>query len=308
VIDIPALPASPKYDSSVVKTKVASLDTQHILMDGEQSFLASQGGDFELSNLASQEYQMKSILVSQGGDLIKADVSETMVENNTVTMNNMTSEHLSHLVLQHEAKLLEKDKQLAVIGQQIMERQGEIEKLKWEVATSEESNTQMLGIVGDFETTIAQLINEKERENVAYLMEREKAEDERNQILGDLQDVKRAFKDLNKKYERTKDVINAFKSNEDKLKVSVTELCARFKKGEERYDLLKTHAETKLEEANKKLGEVKHCKAAEIAKLTALLRKAEMGVSSLEKQVDQKNQENQELTIICDELIAKVGN
>ena len=53
---------------------------------------------------------------------------------------------------------------------------------------------------------------------------------------------------------------------------------------------------------------MKHCKAAEIAKLTALLRKAEMGVSSLEKQVDQKNQENQELTIICDELIAKVGN
>ena len=130
---------------------------------------------------------MKSILVSQGGDLIKADESETMVENNTVTMNNMTSEHLSQLVLQHEAKLLEKDRHLAVIGQQIMERQGEIEKLKWEVATSEESNTQMLGIVGDFETTIAQLINEKERENVAYQMEREKAEEERSQILGDLQ-------------------------------------------------------------------------------------------------------------------------
>ena len=103
-------------------------------------------------------------------------------------------------------------------------------------------------------------------------------------------------------------MINAFKSNEDKLKVSVTELCARFKKGEERYDLLKTHAETKLEEANKKLGEVKHGKAAEIAKLTALLRKAEMGVSSLEKQVEQKSRENQELTTICDELIAKVGN
>merc|ERR1712179_579936 len=145
-------------------------------------------------------------------------------------------------------------------------------------------------------------------DNVACQIERGKAEEERNQILGDLQDVKRAFKDLHKKYERTKEVINALKSNEDNLKASVTNLSTRFKKGEERYDLLKTHAETKLEEANKKLGEVKHSKAAEIAKLTALLRKAEMGVSSLEKQVDQKNRENQELTTICDELIAKVGN
>merc|ERR1711936_788183 len=182
---------------------------------------------------------------------------ESMMEN-TCSVNNMTSEHLSQLVLQHEAKLLEKDKQLAAIGQQILERQ--------------------------------------------------KAEEERNQTLGDLQDVKRAFKDLHKKYERTKEVINALKSNEDNLKAKVTDLSTRFKKGEERYNLLKTHAETKLEEANKKLGEVKHSKAAEIAKLTALLRKAEIGVTSLEKQVDQKNRENQELTTICDELIAKVGN
>ena len=112
---------------------------------------------------------------------------------------------------------------------------------------------------------------------------------------------------MQRKYERTKEVINAFKSNEDVLKSNVTDLVNRFKKGEERYDVLKTHAETKLEEANKKLGEVKQSKAAEIAKLTALLRKAEIEVSSLEKQVEQKSKENQELTTICDDLIAKVG-
>ena len=122
-----------------------------------------------------------------------------------------------------------------------------------------------------------------------------------------MQAVERAFKDLNKKYERTKEVINVFKSNEDVLKTTVTGLCARYKKGEERYDLLKTHAETKLGEANTRLGDVKQSRAAEIAKLTALLRKAEMGVASLERQVEQKNRENQELTTICDDLISKVG-
>ena len=102
-------------------------------------------------------------------------------------------------------------------------------------------------------------------------------------------------------------MINVFKSNEDVLKTKVTGLCNRYKKGEERYDLLRTHAETKLEEANTRLGDVKQSRASEIAKLTALLRKAEMGVVSLERQVEQKNRENQELTTICDELISKVG-
>ena len=63
-----------------------------------------------------------------------------------------------------------------------------------------------------------------------------------------------------------------------------------------------------MEEANTRLGDAKQSKAAEIAKLTAMLRKAEMGVSSLERQAEQKSRENEELTTICDELISKVGN
>ena len=92
------------------------------------------------------------------------------------------------------------------------------------------------------------------------------------------------------------------------MKTTVSGLCSRFKKGEERYDLLKTHAETKLGEANTRLDEVERSRASEIAKLNALLRKSEMGVASLEREVEQKNRENQELTTICDELISKVGN
>ena len=64
---------------------------------------------------------------------------------------------------------------------------------------------------------------------------------------------------MHKKYERTKEVINALKSNEDNLKANVTNLSSRFKKGEERYDLLKTHVETKLDEANKKVRQHSYC-------------------------------------------------
>jgi len=308
-LTIPDLPASPTQSliSPSVMAMDYTMDTTCSMLDQDRSVLASQGGDLLVSNLSSKEQQM-SILASQGGDLPIApgNVEASSIMENS-SLPNMTSENLSHLVLQHEARLLEKDKQLATVGHQMLERQGEIEKLRWEVTSSEESNGQMMGIVGEFEMTIGQLIKEKERENICCQIEREKTEEERNQILEDLQAVERAFKDLHKKYERTKEVIGGFKSNEDVLKTTVSGLCSRFKKGEERYELLKTHAETKLGEANTRLGEVKRSRASEIAKLTALLRKSEMGVASLEREVEQKNRENQELTTICDELISKVG-
>ena len=51
---------------------------------------------------------------------------------------------------------------------------------------------------------------------------------ERAQILEDLQAVERAFNDLHRKYERTKEVVAGFKSNEDVLKRTVEDLTIRF--------------------------------------------------------------------------------
>ena len=51
-----------------------------------------------------------------------------------------------------------------------------------------------------------------------------------------------------RKYERTKDIIGEFKRNEDQLKEQVKEVSDKLKKSEERFELLKTHAEGKLSE------------------------------------------------------------
>ena len=51
-----------------------------------------------------------------------------------------------------------------------------------------------------------------------------------------------------RKYERTKDIIGEFKRNEDLLKEQVKEVSDKLKKSEERFELLKTHAEGKLSE------------------------------------------------------------
>ncbi|KAK7901416.1 hypothetical protein WMY93_018185 [Mugilogobius chulae] len=74
-------------------------------------------------------------------------------------------------------------------------------------------------------------------------------------------------------------------SNEEVLKKCAQEYLSRVRKEEQRYQALKIHAEEKLDKAN-----------AEIAQ-----------VDSLERTLEQKNKEIEELTKICDELIAKMG-
>ena len=53
---------------------------------------------------------------------------------------------------------------------------------------------------------------------------------------------------LARKYERTKEVISDFKANEDALKTSVNTLTIKLKKSEDKFELLRTHAESKLDE------------------------------------------------------------
>jgi len=239
----------------------------------------------------------------------QSDISvETLLRKTSSGPGFPTGEGMAQLGLLHEARLLEKDRELSRLGLHIREQEKEMDKLRSELSNTVESNRAMMGIVEEFEKTISQLIAEKEREAVCNQITREKLLTERNQILEDLQAVERAFNDLHRKYERTKEVVAGFKSNEDVLKRTVEELSTRCKKGEERYEMLKDHAEMKLNEANNKIEEMTKNKSGEIAKLTAQLRKSEMKVSSLERQVEQKTRENQELTTICDELISKVGS
>ena len=81
---------------------------------------------------------------------------------------------------------------------------------------------------------------------VIFRIERERIFCERNQIFEDLQAVERAFTDLHRKYERTKEVIAGFKSNEDVLKASLEDVTSKYRKEEDRYEVLRSHAETKL--------------------------------------------------------------
>ena len=154
----------------------------------------------------------------------------------------------------------------------------------------------------------------------------ERVTQERDEVAADCHNVERAFRDLSQKYERTREVVARLTETESGLKLSLETLQVRLRLEEEKYDRRKAEAEEELSKAAVRLADTQRTNTREIARLSALLRKAEMNVSSLEVKINQKvegifdylfslcqsppfaaqSQENAELTGMCDELLSKL--
>ncbi|CAH2275204.1 Hypothetical predicted protein [Pelobates cultripes] len=185
----------------------------------------------------------------------------------------------------------------------------EIEANDWKVKY-EESRTEVLEmrkIVAEYEKTIAQMIEDEQRGKMASQKNLQQLTLEKDQAITDLNSVERSLSDLFRRYENLKGVLEGFKKNEEALKKCAQDYLTRVKQEEQRYQALKLHAEEKLNKANEEIAQVRTKAKAESAALTASLRKEQMKVDSLERALQQKNQEIEELTKICDELIAKMG-
>lgn len=185
----------------------------------------------------------------------------------------------------------------------------EIEAKDWQVKY-EQSHAEVLEmrkIVAEYAKTIAQMIEDEQRSNMASQKSLQQVTLEKEQALADLNSVERSLSDLFRRYENLKGVLEGFKKNEEALKKCAQDYLARVKQEEQRYQALKVHAEEKLSKANEEIAQVRNKANSESAALTAGLRKEQMKVESLESALQQKNQEIEELTKICDELIAKMG-
>lgn len=206
-----------------------------------------------------------------------------------------------------KAKMATKARQSEELDRVAKAMSEEVEVLKREVGVKRDSEEQMKQVLKEYEKTISELIAEKERERSAHDQESSRLQAERDQAVEDLRNVEAAFADVHRKYERTKAVVEGFKQNEDLLKRYIEDYTVKAKKQEEKYERLKAHAEETLEKANREIESLSKSQDTEVARLTAMLKKTEMKAVSLERTVDQKAKENEELTAICDELIAKVG-
>ncbi|XP_020635932.3 transforming acidic coiled-coil-containing protein 1 isoform X1 [Pogona vitticeps] len=196
---------------------------------------------------------------------------------------------------------------LTLIREEIISKEIEANEWKRKYEGSRQEVLEMRKIVAEYEKTIAQMIEDEQRTNMASQKSLQQLTMEKEQALSDLNSVERSLSDLFRRYENLKGVLEGFKKNEEALKKCAQDYLNRVKQEEQRYQALKIHAEEKLDKANEEIAQVRAKATAESAALHAGLRKEQMKVESLERALQQKNQEIEELTKICDELIAKLG-
>uniref|UniRef100_A0A8C9JUI6 Transforming acidic coiled-coil-containing protein C-terminal domain-containing protein n=1 Tax=Panthera tigris altaica TaxID=74533 RepID=A0A8C9JUI6_PANTA len=167
-------------------------------------------------------------------------------------------------------------------------------------------NLEMGKIMDGFEGIVYQAMEEAQKQKELAKAEIQKILKEKEQLTADLSSMEKSFSDLFKRFEKQKEVIEGYRTNEESLKRCVEDYIARIEKEARRYQALKAHAEEKLQRANEEIAQVRSKAQAEALAFQASLRKEQTRVQSLEKTVEQKTKENEELTRICDDLISKM--
>ncbi|KAK0142061.1 Transforming acidic coiled-coil-containing protein 1 [Merluccius polli] len=201
----------------------------------------------------------------------------------------------------------EKQAVLSLIRDEIITKEVQANDWKRKYDEGRQEVSEMRSIVAEYEKTIAQMIEDEQRSNMTSQKSLQAVTMEKDSALNDLNSVERSLSDMFRRYENMKGTLDGFKKNEEVLKNCAQEYLARVKQEEQRYHTLKLHAEEKLDKANKEIAQVRAKASSENMALTATLRKEQMRIESLETALQQKNQEIEELTKICDELIAKMG-
>lgn len=255
----------------------------------------------ELLPLTSTHLE-SSLVASHGGDFT------VRPPNLGLTANLQPLHRLHHLSLQHEAELLEKDKEIAAVQKDIAEMETEESKIFHEITRVDDEKASLSVALAKLEEEIDKIHKEHENDVKGLTTSSTKASHDFAVAQNDLQDVKRALQDISSRYTRTRASIMEMQEAEDKYKVEVCNLQEKLKKDLGRYDVLKNDANEKLAIANGKLEESKKSGEAQIMKLRMRLKKEEMRVKSLENDVEKKTRENEELTEICDQLISRVGS
>ncbi|XP_016378219.1 transforming acidic coiled-coil-containing protein 2-like [Sinocyclocheilus rhinocerous] len=202
------------------------------------------------------------------------------------------------------------DHSLAIAREEIVVKEKEAMEWKRKYEESRREVEEMRKIVMEYEKTIAEMIGMPEGEKREKTLSHHTIQQlilEKDQALADLNSVEKSLADMFRRYEKMKDVLEGFRKNEDVLKKCAQEYLSRVRKEEQRYQALKIHAEEKLDKANAEIAQVRGKAKQEQAAYQASLRKEQMKVDSLERTLEQKNKEIEELTKICDELIAKMG-
>merc|ERR1712127_784564 len=123
---------------------------------------------------------------------------------------------------------------------------------------------------------------------------------ERDHLQEDVIGVESAFDDLHRRFEKLKVRVEDFKKNEDALTKAIDSHKHQLDKERMKYSTLKKHAEEKIEMANVEIDKLRKNTSHDLISMKAELRKSEIKISSLEMTLQQKDQENTQLTSLVE--------
>uniref|UniRef100_A0A8D3DEA0 Transforming acidic coiled-coil-containing protein C-terminal domain-containing protein n=1 Tax=Scophthalmus maximus TaxID=52904 RepID=A0A8D3DEA0_SCOMX len=301
----------PQDDHATDEEKLASTNHKWAALHEMDADLNSDQQDFpQPCDLTSFVNENSLPHPSLGEALVSYSLGSLFVAPATCVQKQMTSEirvYHRQAVLKGKSKLYiegesphlpqDLDHSLGIARDEIVTKEKEVLEWQRKYEDSRQEVVEMRRIVAEYEKTIAQMIEDDQKEKSLSHHTIQQLIVEKDQSLAD----------LFQRYEKMKDVLEGFRKNEEVLKKCAQEYLSRVRKEEQRYQALKIHAEEKLDRANSEIAQVRVKAKQEQAVHQASLRKEQMRVDSLERTLEQKNKEIEELTKICDELIAKMG-
>ncbi|XP_076261132.1 transforming acidic coiled-coil-containing protein 1-like [Rhynchophorus ferrugineus] len=149
------------------------------------------------------------------------------------------------------------------------------------------------------------LLSEYEKTISHQCSELEKLKQEHETTSRHFATLELAFSDVLQKYDRSKMIVNGFKSNEEALTQNLQIAEEKLKQNEAKYESLKTYAKSQIEKCNVEILNVREKYEYESSKLRALIKRLEIKCSSLETSLNQKTEECEQLSALCDDITGK---
>ncbi|PNI81494.1 TACC2 isoform 12, partial [Pan troglodytes] len=122
----------------------------------------------------------------------------------------------------------------------IITKEREVSEWKDKYEESRREVMEMRKIVAEYEKTIAQMIEDEQREKSVSHQTVQQLVLEKEQALADLNSVEKSLADLFRRYEKMKEVLEGFRKNEEVLKRCAQEYLSRFH-GQVLFSLFRMH-------------------------------------------------------------------
>ncbi|XP_063221227.1 transforming acidic coiled-coil-containing protein 3-like isoform X2 [Bacillus rossius redtenbacheri] len=214
----------------------------------------------------------------------------------------MTAQH----VLQN--LLCQKNQEVTVLLGSVKDLEKRLAAANQQLCAEQHRVRELGKALDEYEKTMACLCAEKEQRQRTMEQKVHAIARERDQQLKHLQTQELVFADLHRKYEKCKAVVDGLRKNEACLKESLDECSRHIDAQNRQYKQLREHVAEQLEGANIELEALRRAHAAEMAQLTGRLKRADVRVKCLEQNLALRTKENEELSHICDQLIAQTGS